>query len=58
MIYSEVSAKTRENLNETVDKFTRRIVNELENKKNGSMNLNQNTTLSQENNSNNPGCVC
>jgi hypothetical protein len=59
MIYSEVSAKTYENLNETIDTFTRKIVNELENKKNNSISLNQNTTLSQENiNDNSTGCAC
>lgn len=58
MIYSELSAKTCENLNETIDTFTRKIVEELQNKKNNSINLSQNTTLSQENINTNSGCVC
>lgn len=61
MIYSEVSAKTCENLNETIENFTKKIVNEIENKKTKSeliTNSSQTTILNQEKIYSYSNCSC
>ena len=50
MSYSEISAKTNENLNETINNFTRKIVADFENRKTQSKESNlDKKKLSEEN---------